>query len=662
MEKYEINQNLSLLKYSVNRNQFNIKKISIYALLSLIATNHLLLSCAHIVLIVSKRMSTLRKSHKSFGRWFLGHLTANPLIIIGVLIGTTIGIFTRLLIPVVLGQAIDLAIIDKDDLLSFEAQSSLLYSFVIFILVLAIFRFFIGIITVFTNDWLSWNAQRRIREEFFDSMQNKPLKFHDSVRTGELMALATNDMGQVGGLISPGLGFLADVFISIIFTAVLVLGVLNSPELLILSIPFLIAYLWAVFSFNRKMAPISQTFMRKWSAISTAVQDNITGAEVVRAFAEESYERQKFMKYVLDFKRTWYRQQILQARYFPTLILFSAIGFSVLAGSFLVALEKLSIGGLIAFNGLLISLLVPTYVIGFAIRIFNGGLAGARRIHAMEVREEGEENGEGEKEFPSHVTGVIRFKNVTFKYPTSSKPVLDNINFSVAPGQTIAIVGPTGSGKSSLTNLLLRLYDYDGEITIDGVDIKEYSLESLRKSFGRIEQDIYLFPRSIRENIAFGARNVSQDEIEIAARLAQAHDFIMKFPKGYDTYVGEGGSQLSGGQRQRVAMARTFLTNPSILIFDDSTSSVDSKTEEKIVKAINTVIQGRTTFVITHRLSTIRQADCILVLKGGKIVARGHHSKLIYTSPDYRRIFGKNVELPPLEVSKTSTLPIVGGS
>lgn len=279
----------------------------------------------------------------------------------------------------------------------------------------------------------------------------------------------------------------------------------------------------------------------------------------------------------------------------------------------------------------------------------------------MEVREEGEGNDQGDKEFPG-ISGIIRFKDVSFKYPTSRKPVLDNINFAVAPGQTIAIVGPTGSGKSSLTNLLLRLYDYKGEITIDGVDIKEYSLESLRKSFGRIEQDIYLFPRSIRENIIFGARNASDIDVKQAARLAQAHDFIMKLPKGYGTYVGEGGSQLSGGQRQRVALARTFLTNPSILIFDDSTSSVDSRTEEKIVKAINAVIQGRTTFVITHRLSTIRQADCVIVLKGGKIVAKGHHSKLILTSPDYRRIFGKNVELPPLEVSKTSITPIFGGA
>lgn len=629
---------------------------------AVIATNPLLLSCQLTRFIVSKIMSSPQKSKKSFSRWLLGHLTHNPLIIIGVIAGTAIGIFTRLLIPIVLGGAIDLAIIDMDDLLSSEAQISLLNEFVLFLIFLGIFRFIVGVVTTMTNDWLAWSAQRRIREEFFDLMQNKPLKFHDSVRTGELMALATNDLNQVGGLISPGISMMADVFISILLSGILVLGVLKSPELLIISIPFLIVYLWAVFSFNRKMGPISATFMRKWGAIATAVQDNITGAEVVRAFAEESYERQKFMKYVLDFKRTWYRQQVLQARYFPTLILFAAIGFSVLAGSYLVVIEKLTIGGLIAFNGLLISLLVPTYVIGFAIRLFNGGMAGARRIHAMEIREESEENGKGEKDFPSPITGVIRFKNVSFQYPTSKKPVLDNINFTVAPGQTIAIVGPTGSGKSSLTNLLLRLYDYNGEITIDGINIKDYSLESLRKGIGRIEQDIYLFPRSVKENIIFGARDASQEDIEGAARLAQAHDFIMKLPKGYDTYVGEGGSQLSGGQRQRVALARTFLTDPSILIFDDSTSSVDSKTEEKIVKAINSVIRGRTTFVITHRLSTIRQADCIIVLKGGRIVAQGHHSKLIVTSPDYRRIFGKNVELPPLEVSKPAFTPAFGGS
>ena len=293
-------------------------------------------------------------------------------------------------------------------------------------------------------------------------------------------------------------------------------------------------------------------------------------------------------------------------------------------------------------------MLYVTFDLPYGIVIYHGALAGARRIYSMENREQGEETRKRNTEL-SVVQGQIVFDKVTFKYPTSRKPILKNISFTVTPGQTIAIVGPTGSGKSTLTQLLLRLYEYEGTIKIDGKDIKDISLESLRKSIGRIEQDIYLFPRTIRENIALGLRNATQSDIENAAKLAQADDFILNdLPKGYETNVGEGGSQLSGGQKQRIALARTFLTDPHILILDDSTSSVDSKTEEEIVKAINNVGQGRTMFIITHRLSTIRQADSIIVLKGARIVAKGHHTELIYTSPDYRRIFGKRVDLPPL--------------
>ncbi|KKL84490.1 hypothetical protein LCGC14_1964220, partial [marine sediment metagenome] len=308
---------------------------------------------------------------------------------------------------------------------------------------------------------------------------------------------------------------------------------------------------------------------------------------------------------------------------------------------------------IVSFDGFLLFLLYNTYDLPFAVTLYNGALAGARRIYTMENKEEGEETGKRNIEL-SEVRGQIVFENVSFQYPTSIKPVLKNISFTVTPGQTIAIIGPTGSGKSSLTQLLLRLYEYEGTIKIDGINIKDISLESLRKSIGRIEQDIYLFPRSIRENIAFGLRNATQLEIENAAKLAQAEEFILNdLPKGYETYVGEGGSQLSGGQKQRIALARTFLTNPHVLILDDSTSSVDSKTEEEIVKAINNVRQGRTMLIITHRLSTIRESDCVMVIKGAEIVAKGPHSELIYTSPDYRRIFGKNADLPPMREIKS---------
>ena len=590
------------------------------------------------------------QSSKTFRGWFLGHLLAKPAFPIIVFLGTSVTIFIRILIPILLGEALDLAIIDRFDLRTNSQQMALLWEYVQTIFVLGILQFIISVFTSITNDWLSWTSQMRIREEFFDSMQNKPLKFHDSVRTGELMALATNDLGQVGGLISPGFSMVADVFISITLTGILVFTILDAPQLIILSIPFLIAYIWAIYRHNKKIAPISHTFMRKWGAIATAVQDNITGAEVVRAFAEESYERKKFMSYVLDFRDTWYKQQILQAQYFPTLILFACSGASVLVGSILILDEQLTIGTLVGFTGVLFTLIAPTYIISFAVTIYNAGLAGAKRIYNMEMKEIGEHLGEKMKNGDlNNFQGNVKFKNVSFQYPTSKGPILDNITFSVAPGQTIAIVGPTGSGKSSLTKLLLRLYEYSGQILIDDIDVQDIPLESLRKRIGLIEQDIYLFPRSIRENIAFGARGASDEAIIKAAKLAQAHQFITEMPKGYDTYVGEGGSQLSGGQRQRVALARTFLTDPRILILDDSTSSVDSKTEEEIVKAINAVSQGRTTFIITHRLSQIRRADCVIVIKGSKIIAKGHHSKLIRRSPDYRRIFGKYAVLPPLD-------------
>jgi ATP-binding cassette subfamily B protein len=582
-------------------------------------------------------------------------MVRNQFSITTLLIGTVLFIALRGLIPIIVGIAIDEAIIDRYDYLSVSKQLALLTQLLIILLTIGILRSLIGYIATFAQQRVAWRAQRRIREEFFDSMQNKPLKFHDATSTGEIMALATNDLGQVGEFFGFGFGMVTEVLISLVITAGLALGVLNSPALIIVSIPFLITYIWAIRFHNRRMAPISRTFMRKWAGIATAIQDNITGAEVVRAFGSTEYERKKFMDYVIDFRNTWEKQQIIQAQYFPTLVLYGAIGLTFVVSSILVLNGQLTIGGMIGFNGLLVVLLPPTYVVSYAIQVFNGGLAGAERIHKAMFSQEGEEdqNGKDDLDFPEDARGEIVFENVVFKYPTSKKPVLDDINLHIAPNQTVALVGPTGCGKSSLVRLLLRLYDYEGKITIDDTDIKDFSLESLRKGIGLIEQDIYLFPRSIQDNIAFGNRNASQEEIEKAAELAQIHNFIISTIDKYETNAGEGGSMLSGGQKQRVAIARTFLANPRILILDDSTSSVDSKTEEEIIKAIGQVTTNRTTFIITHRISLIRKADVVIVLKNGKIAAFGHHSQLIRYSPDYRRIFAKSVDLPPLEELST---------
>jgi ATP-binding cassette subfamily B protein len=551
---------------------------------------------------------------------------------------------------VLIGKLIDLAILWSGDI---SEGISLLNGYILIIIILFLIRFVFSSVIVSSNSWLAWNANKRIKNEFFELIQNKPMKFHDSVRTGEVISLTNIDVGQIVEFIDPGLRIFMNVIISLFLSVFFFISVLNAPLLFICLIPFLIAYIWTFIRFNRKMAPVSGSFLLHYGKMSTAAQENINGAKIVRAFAEELYEQEKFQKFILDIKQTWHKRLILQARYYPSLILLVANSFLGILGIFLIINGYLTIGTLISFNGFLLFLLYNTYDLPFAVTLYNGALAGARRIHSMGNKEEGEETRKRKLDL-GKVQGHIVFENVTFKYPTSIKPILNNISFTVTPGQTIAIVGPTGSGKSSLTQLLLRLYDYEGTIKIDGINIKDVSLESLRKSIGRIEQDIYLFPRTIQENIAFGLRNATQLAIENAAKLAQADDFIVNdLPKGYKTNVGEGGSQLSGGQKQRIALARTFLTNPPILILDDSTSSVDSKTEEVIVKAINNVRQGKTMFIITHRLSTIREADCVIVLKRAGIVAMGHHTELIFTSPDYRRIFGKGANLPPLREIKS---------
>ena len=594
-------------------------------------------------------MSSNKK--ESFKHWYLSHLLANPIIFITIVLLTCILIAINMMSLVIVGKIVDLAISWNGNI---NEGLSLLNNNILIILILFLIRFILSSVIVSSNSWLAWNANKRIKNEFFEQIQNKPMTFHDTVRTGEVVSLTNIDVGQIVEFINPGLRVFMNIIISLFFSAFFFLSVLNAPLLFICLIPFLIAYILTFIRFNRNMAPVSEGFMRKYGIMSTAVQENINASKLIRAYAEESYEREKFHKHILDLKQTWHKRLILQARYFPSLILLGAISFLGLFGVFLIIIYgNLTIGAIVSFDGFLLFLLYNTYDLPFAVTLYNGALAGARRIYTMQNKEEGEETRKRNIEL-SEVRGQIVFENVSFQYPSSIRPVLKNISFTVTPGQTIAIIGPTGSGKSSLTQLLLRLYEYEGTIKIDGINIKDISLESLRKSIGRIEQDIYLFPRTIRENIAFGLRNATQLEIENAAKLAQAEEFILNdLPKGYETYVGEGGSQLSGGQKQRIALARTFLTNPHVLILDDSTSSVDSKTEEEIVKAINNVRQGRTMFIITHRLSTIRESDCVMVIKGAEIVAKGHHSELIYTSPDYRRIFGKNADLPPMREIKS---------
>jgi ATP-binding cassette subfamily B protein len=380
--------------------------------------------------------------------------------------------------------------------------------------------------------------------------------------------------------------------------------------------------------------------------------------EVVKASARELFEREKYSRNARLFRDFFVRQGYIEARYLPLLLYGITVGLTFLHAMWLYGQNQISVGQVVTVMGLVNVLRFPTFISIFAFSVIQAGVASARRILRIITAETDlDENSAGHR---AELRGAISFEQVGFSYsaeeagnasPSQQVAVLHDLSFHIPAGATVAIVGQTGSGKSALTQLVNRTYDVgSGRVLIDGVDVREWNLDALRSQIGKIEQDIFLFTRSIGENIAFGAPGATQEQIEAAARDAQAHEFVSGFPDGYDTVVGERGTTLSGGQRQRIALARAFLSNPRILILDDSTSAIDSATEDQIQRAIRKAQEGRTVLLITHRLSQIRWADLILVLDAGRLVAAGTHDELLRRSPHYRRIFARyEVELPPLE-------------
>ena len=587
-----------------------------------------------------------RKARLASLKWIVSHLMKNRLSFGIVIFGLiSINAITALL-PYLIGVMIDEAVIPND--------RELVIQFALVILILGVSRVLLGYLMIFNNNILSWNAIKSIRIEFFENVQRKPLKFHNKAKSGDLMAMATNDMNQLGFMINPGMRLVSEAFLTLVF--VIILALRTDRTMATFLLPFFLVYLLAIRRYNESMTPIARVFQEKWSKISRTAQDSITGVRVVRAFNAEDHEKAKFRQVVDDFKITWKQRQMLTARYWPQLIIYLTIGSSFLFGIWLVGENRLSVGQLIGINGMLILLIPPTFLISFAINMLQGGLAGGERIFHTMMVEEHEDKSDHEKQlWPENVAGKIEFKHVNFRYEEAENYVLKDINLVIEPGETVALVGPTGCGKTSLTKLLLRFFEYEGEITIDGTDIHNIKLRELRQNMGRVEQDVFIYASTIRENLIFGLglhSGVSNNEIIKAAKVAQAHDFIMEQENGYDTVVGERGFTLSGGQRQRIAIARALLVDPKILILDDSTSAIDSDTEERISQAIDEVIKNRTTFLITHRLNAIRKADKIVLIKQGSIKAIGRHEDLIQTSKDYRRIFSRHIALPEIQTNR----------
>ncbi len=487
----------------------------------------------------------------------------------------------------------------------------------------------------FSDEVLSKRLARDAREELYINLLGKSQTFHNRQRVGDVMARASNDMTQLSDMVSPGLSIIFDSFgslaVNLAFISFLNIRLLLVPGL------YAIVFLMALRLYSRRLGRVSNQMREQFGVTNSVLNEAVTGVEVIKATAQEEQEIRKFTHNASRYRDFYVMNGRIQGRYLPTLLLGIALALCFLHGLYLLSLHAINLGTLIAFMALAVNLRFVTFMSIWSFSLVQLGIAGAGRI--LKLMREQTELDENESGYQSEMRGDIAFADVTFYY--GSTPVLKKLSFHAQPGQTIAIVGQTGSGKSSLTKLVNRIYDVNiGRVLIDNVDVRDWKLDSLRSQISTIEQDIFLFSRTIAENIAYGlGQKADQAAIEAAAKDAQAHEFIMSFPRGYQTEIGERGVTLSGGQRQRIAIARALLTDPRILILDDSTSAIDSATEDEIQRAIQRVLQGRTTLLITHRLSQIRWADVILVLRRGELVDCGSHEELMARCEYYRRIF-----------------------
>ncbi len=525
-----------------------------------------------------------------------------------------------------------------------------------------------SLIGVLSAENLAARFEADARQELYESLLGKSQAFHDRQRTGDIMARATDDTSALASMIVPG-GLLASETVLGIAIPLFFIGT-TRLELLLVPLCFVAAYIFTGRRYLRRLNPVITAQREQYGKLNAGLEETISGIEVVKASAREQFEREKYSRNARLFRDFFVRQGYIEARYLPLLLYGLTVGLTFLHAMWLYGQNQISVGQVVTVMGLVNVLRFPTFISIFAFSVIQAGVASARRIlRIINAETDLDENSAGHR---AELRGEITFEHVSFSYSgeetdeagsAQQTAVLHDLSFHIPAGATVAIVGQTGSGKSALTQLVNRTYDVSsGRVLIDGVDVREWNLDALRSQIGKIEQDIFLFSRSIAENIAFGAPGATREQIEQAARDAQAHDFITSFPDGYDTVVGERGTTLSGGQRQRIALARAFLSNPRILILDDSTSAIDSATEDQIQRAIRKAQEGRTVLLITHRLSQIRWADLILVLDAGRLVAAGTHDELLRRSPHYRRIFARyEMELPPLEGEESTSLAPLAG-
>ena len=566
-------------------------------------------------------------------RWILSHaLHRWPLILVA-FFGAFINAAMAAATSVLIGQAFN-AVLAKPPNMGRLGQIALT------IAGLSILRGFLQYCRNGGFELIAQGIERDVRKELYISLLGKSMTFHNIQPVGDTMARATNDVREVNFLFSPGINMVVG---SINFLVMpLILAPRYHPTLILTPVIFTVFYFLALRTYLHKLRPITDNIRSAFGQMNTRLSESLDGIETVKGSSQEEAEILRFEVNASRHRLAAVRQGDTEAVFLPMLLLSIAFGAGLFHSLLLLQQGILNTGQVVGYFGLLLMLDFPTFTSIWAYSQISLGLAGARRILELMNRENNlDQNIDG---YVGRMSGEIEFRNVSFSFKGdpehNQQNCLYEISFKVQPGQTVAIVGQTGSGKTTLARLVNRTYDISaGQVLVDGIDVRDWNLEALRRNISIIEQDVFLFSRPIAENIAFGKPEASQVEIEIAAQAAQAQEFISDTENGYQTVIGERGVTLSGGQRQRLALARAFLTDPRILILDDSTSAIDSATEDKIQRAIFAASRGRTTLIITHRLSQIRWADLILVLRKGELAAIGTHDDLMQSSEAYRKLF-----------------------
>jgi len=588
--------------------------------------------------------------HRSPLRWLTSHIMRYRVLLITFLI-TTVGMASsQSLSAVMVGRAFDTVI---------QGAGTAALTVAALLVVAAYVGYgLFDIVNSMAIRVLAQRVERDARDELYLSLLSKSQTFHGRQRVGDLMARVTNDVQQVNQFVSPALGMTTESLLTLIIPLITIATL--DFKLLLMPLLFLTGLTFALRYHNQNLRPVAGLLRARFGTMNARLAETITGIEVVKGFAQEPAEEARFREAASGYRDAFVKEGEVNARYLPLLLYGITVGLAFGHALLLFRQGAVSVGQVITYMALLGTLRSPVRFLLSTSSVVQQSIASARRILEMILTEtELDQNTSGTAKA---MAGEIRFDRVSFSYvdadggnaaasaatPNGDEPsavvepvALHEISFHAKPGQTIAIVGQTGAGKSTLTKLLNRTFDTTGgRVLIDGIDVRDWSMDSLRAQIATIEQDIFLFSRTIAENIAFGAHeSVTKEEIEVAAKEAQAHEFILSFPEGYETLIGERGVMLSGGQRQRLAIARAFLSDPRILVLDDSTSAIDSNTEDQIQRAMRRILEGRTTLLITHRLSQIRSADQILLMKNGRLIGHGTHDELMAESAAYRQIF-----------------------